>query len=315
MMSEKTKGSLVLLLASVIWGSGYVAAKIGAGTMSFFSFNGMRFLVAFLVLLPFAVRDMRRQKYFDVKENGYELARTRRIRMVAGSLVCGILLTGGINLQQAGLGLCSAGRSGFITILYVIIVPVLGVAVGKRPGLRLWACVAVAIAGFALLSLKGGGSGISRGDIILLASAIVYSLQIVALNHYVTANNAMLLAFGQLVVCCAISLVCGAVFDGYTLESIRASIFPIIYTAVFPTAIGFSFQTIGQEKVSPTVASLIMSLEGAFAAVFGVIVLHESMTPRELVGCLLIFASVMVAQLPSKEEREEEKAAGQAAGQ
>lgn len=110
-MTEKMKGSLALLLASVIWGSGFVAAKIGSGTMSFFSFNGMRFLAAVLILLPFAVRDIGRTGYFSQKENGYELARVRRIRTVTGSLVCGILLAGGINLQQAGLGLCSAGRS------------------------------------------------------------------------------------------------------------------------------------------------------------------------------------------------------------
>ena len=106
-MTEKMKGSLALLLASVIWGSGFVAAKIGSGTMSFFSFNGMRFLAAVLILLPFAVRDIGRTGYFSQKENGYELARVRRIRTVTGSLVCGILLAGGINLQQAGLGLCS----------------------------------------------------------------------------------------------------------------------------------------------------------------------------------------------------------------
>ena len=307
-MTEKMKGSLALLLASVFWGSGFVAAKIGSGTMSFFSFNGMRFLAAVLILLPFAVRDIGRTGYFSQKENGYELARVRRIRTVTGSLVCGILLAGGINLQQAGLGLCSAGRSGFITILYVIIVPVMGVVVGKRPGPRLWICVTVAVAGFALLSLKGGSHGISTGDSLLLISAVVYSFQIVALNHYVTASSGVILSFGQLVVCGALSLVLGAVFDGYTLEAVRASMLPILYTAVFPTAIGFSFQTIGQEKVPPAVASLIMSLEGAFAAVFGVLILHESMTQRELLGCLLIFASVMVAQLPTKEEREQEKA-------
>lgn len=136
-MTEKMKGSLALLLASVICGSGFVTAKIGSGTMSFFSFNGMRFLVAILILLPFVIRNITQTRYFSQKENGYELARTRRIRTAAGSLVCGILLAGGINLQQAGLGLCSAGRSGFITILYVIIVPVMGVVEGKRPGLRL----------------------------------------------------------------------------------------------------------------------------------------------------------------------------------
>lgn len=303
-MSTKTKGSLMLLITSLIWGSGFIAQKIGMVYIGPFAFNSIRQLLAACVLLPYAIHLVRREGLLSKKNNSSERLTRRRRELLLAALVCGLLLYAGTNTQQVALVTESAGKAGFITTLYIVFTPLIGLLFGERVKKGMWICIAITMVGFAFLSLKSGLDGISIGDLLLLACALFFAGQIIAVNAFVTRNNAILIAVGELIVSGILGLITSIFVEHPTTAELSAGLLPILYSGLIPTAIGFTMQIVGQKYTDPTITALILSLESVFAAIMGAIILHEQMTIREVIGCLLIFISVILAEMPEKSPSE-----------
>lgn len=295
-MKESTKGNLALLVAAIIWGSGIIAQKLGMSEIGPLTFNGVRMTLGGFVLLPIALRAPGAKEYFSEKVNSSENV-IRRIRLLLiGSLVCGALLALGINLQQIGLLTVPAGRSGFITSIYIVLVPLFSAFFGDGIRPKVWFCIAMAMAGFAMLSLRSGFGNIGYGDKITFLGAILFSLQIIAVSRFVTKNNAVLLSAFQAIVSGIFSITAAFALEKITVIRIIHTSGPIFYSAVFTTAIAYTMQIIGQKSTNPTIASLIMSLEAPFSALFGVMLLGEKMSTIEWVGCATIFLAAIISQ-------------------
>ncbi|MBQ6622214.1 MAG: DMT family transporter [Mogibacterium sp.] len=303
-MTDRTKGNFALLIAALVWGSGFIAQKLGMAYIEPFTFNGSRQFIAGIVLIPYALWVTRKSGAFSRSQHRAEVVDRRRRQLLKASLICGLLTYIATSLQQIGLVTVSAGKSGFITAIYIVLVPLVGLLFGERSSLKLWFCVFLAMAGFALMSLQLDGSGITAGDLLTLLSAFFYALQIISISHFVTRNNAIQLATLQMLISGILGLITMALFESPDRVSYMASLAPLLYSALIPTAIGFTLQIVGQRYTDPTVASLIMSLEAVFALLLGALFLHERMILREQLGCIIIFAATILAQLPGADEQE-----------
>ena len=242
---------------------------------------------------------MKKNGYTDKDKYGLDEVRRRWQNLIKGSLICGIFLALGTNMQQAGMMWISAGESGFITALYVIIVPFFGTFLGLKIKKRIWGCAAASIIGFGLLCLKDQ-MHISAGVWLTLGCAFAFSVEMLAIDRFVTPRNAVALSAGQMLVAAIISVAVSFFLESPGLEQLISGLPVILYLALVPTTLGYTLQIIGQGHTEPALASLILSLESVFAAIFGVLFLGESMTARELAGCAIIFGSIVVAQLPDK---------------
>lgn len=305
-MSNKAKGNIALLITALIWGSGFIAQKLGMAYLEPFTFNGLRQCIASIILVPLMIHTARTSGLYSRKKSSAEEVERRKRDLLAGSIICGILMALGTNLQQIGLVTVSAGKSGFITAIYIVLVPLIGILVGERSSIKTWICIIMAMIGFGFLSLKGDMEGTSIGDWLTLLSAVFFSMQIVAVSRYVTKSNAIILSTMQMMISGILSIICMFLFETPTMEALHSSAVPLLYSSIVPTAIGFTLQIVGQKYTSPAVASLILSLEAVFSAILGVIVLSEHMVLREWFGCVLIFAATILAQLPGRGESPEE---------
>lgn len=299
-MSDKTKGNLILLFTAIVWGSGFIAQKLGMAFIGPFSFNGSRQLVGGLVLIPYAIYEAKKTGYLSRSKYSATEVDRHRNQLIKGGLLCGLLLCCATNLQQIGLATVSAGKSGFITAIYIVLVPIVGLAFGERNNLRIWGCVFLAMVGFGFLSLKGGFGSVSQGDVITLVSALFFAFQIVAVNAHVTKSNAIMLSTIQMLFSAILGCSVALLIEHPTWLALLASAKPILYAGLVPTAIGYTGQVVGQKYTDPTIASLLMSLEAVFAVILGAMFLHEHMMLRELLGCVIIFSAVIIAQLPDK---------------
>jgi len=299
-MSNRTKGNIALLITAVIWGSGFIAQKLGMAYIGPLAFNSVRQLIAGVVLIPYSMLEMRRTEIFSRVKFSNEVIRERKRDIFRGAGICGILLALGSNAQQVGLVDSSAGKVGFITAIYIVLVPIIGIILGQRSTLKTWVCVVLAMVGFGFLSLRGGFTNITRGDWITLLGAVFFACQIAAVNVFVTRSNAILFSNVQMLVSGLIGLAGMFLFENTTAAALLSSWKPILYSALIPTAIGFTLQIVGQRYTDPTAASLIMSLEAVFAALLGVLLLNEHMEAREWLGCMIIFIATVIAQIPGK---------------
>lgn len=308
-MSNQNKGNVALLLAAVIWGSGFIAQKMGMDTIGPYFFNGSRMLIVGLALMPLVVRMSKPKEFFSAKINGENVAKTRRMSLLIGSIICGTLLSVASSLQQVGLTTVPVGRAGFILVIYIVLVPLLGIFAGHKVELKIWIAVLMAIIGFAMLSLHGGLSNLGTGDVITLLSSLFFAMQIISVSKHVTKNNAIMLSAAQMLVCGVLTLIVAFIVEQTTIEMIKNSLIVTLYSALIPTALAYTMQMIGQKYTNPTVASLLMSLESVFAAILGVFVLNEHMTLMEWGGCAVIFASTVIAQVqwksPEKSRQED----------
>ena len=292
MNKKSLRGSLLLLLGSVIWGAAFVAQRVGMDHLGPFSFNGIRMLLAGVVLIPVTAfierknaRGDERQRV-DPKDQG-----------LAG-LLCGFMLFAASSLQQMGLVTTSAGKAGFITALYVVLVPVAAwLLFKKNPGRIIWLGVALAVFALYLLCMPAGGFSLQSGDLLLLGCAACYTVQILCVDYYAPKVSGVRLARDEFLITGALSMLIALFTETITAEGIREALIPILYAGIMSSAVGFTLQIIGQRDTDPTVASLLMCLESVFAVLTGAIVLGEKMTVRETVGCILMFSAVILAQL------------------
>ena len=290
-MSQKSslKGSLLLLLGSVIWGAAFAAQRMGMDHVGPFTFSGVRMLLAGIVMIPVAALSRRK----DPPAEGERIQAQRR-----GGVVCGLLLFVATNLQQIGLVYTSAGKAGFITALYVVLVPVAGwLLLRQHSGRIIWIGVALAVAALYLLCVPESGFQMERGDLMLLGCAICFTGQILCVDHYAPRVNGATLARDEFLITGALGMIIALITEEIHWEGLLEAAIPILYAGVLSGALGYTLQIVGQKEVNPTVASLIMCLESVFAVLTGAVVLGERMTVRETAGCLLMFTAVILAQL------------------
>lgn len=287
-MNAKTlRANLLLLLAAFIWGLAFVAQKNGLDFLPPFSFNGLRFLLGGLVLLPVAL--LRRPAQGTTSGRSLWL----------GGLLCGFFLFLAASAQQIGLLWTTAGKAGFLTALYVVIVPLLSPLLGKPVRPILWLCIALAVAGLYLLCLNDTWS-VNRGDLLELFCALMFAFHILVIDRVAPHADGIRLSCLQFWVCGLLSLPLILFVEHPAPSAVAAAWLPLLYTGVLSCGVAYTLQVVAQKNTSPTVASLIMCLESLFALLAGFVVLREPVSPREWLGAALLLSALLLAQLPAK---------------
>lgn len=301
-MSKKIRAELMLLTTALIWGTAFVAQRSGMDYVGPFTFNGIRFLIGALVMIPIIlVMDKLAKKNQPLVPMTVEEKRRERTFLWTGGFFCGLALLAGTVLQQMGLVYTSAGKTGFITALYIVIVPVIGVFLGRKVRLLLWVSVALGVAGLYLLSINEGFS-INIGDFLVFLCAFGFAAHILVVDHFSPKTDAIKLSAVQFFVCGSLSLVLMFIFEEPRLQYILDGAVPILYTGIMSCCVAYTFQVVAQKDIGPTVASLLLSMESVFAVIFGMLLLNEQLLPKEIFGCVVMFAAIILAQLPKKNQ-------------
>lgn len=300
MKNSELKGNLLLMLTALIWGCAFVAQSVSMDYIGPFTFQSVRSLLGAAVLVPvFLILDAGKKKAGTYQAPTREEKKTL---LIAG-IVCGCIMTVAANLQQIGIQYTSAGKAGFITAMYILIVPVLGLFLKKKVPGRIWLCILIAVVGLYLLSVTEGFSSISKGDVYVLLCALAFSFHIMAVDHYAPLVDGVRLSSIQFLICGVLSGILMFLFEEPNLENILNAAVPILYAGIMSCGVAYTLQIIGQKYTRPTIASLIMSLESVFAVLAGIVVLREIPTARETMGCVLMFLAIIIAQLPSRREQ------------
>ena len=299
-MNQKVKSSLLLLLTAMIWGSSFVAQRTGIEYIGPFTMNSTRSFLGALVLLPvIKVMDVQRNKSGEKSFQTEKEKSQSRKDLILGGICCGIALTVASSLQQIGMLYTTAGKSGFITALYILIVPIMGLFMKKHVGGKTWIGVALAVLGMYFLSVQEGFS-ISKGDFLTFLCAIVFAVHILVIDHFSPKVDGVKLSCIQFAVC-GVLCACPMIFiEKPTVVQILTAWLPIAYAGIMSCGVAYTLQIIAQKGIDPTVASLLMSLESVFAALSGWLILHEHLSARELFGCVLVFVAIILAQLPER---------------
>lgn len=301
-MSKKMQSNILLLITTIIWGSAFVAQKAGA-SIGNFTFGGIRTFIGGLVLIP-VILLMNRGKEDSILKPANK---DKRKLSIKGGIFCGIALFAASTLQQFGVAYTTAGKAGFITTLYVVFVPLISLVMGKKIRPIMWLCVILGCTGLYLLCMTDASFSLSTGDTLVLLCALGFSFHILVVDHFAPICDGVLMSCVQFLIAGATGIVCMFIFEEPVLKDILSCWLPILYAGVLSCGIGYTFQILAQKHAEPTVASLIMSLESVFAAISGAIILHETMIPRELIGCIVIFSAVIISNLPEKKNKLPEK--------
>ena len=306
-MNTQTKNSLFLLLCSFIWGTAFVAQSAGSG-MGAYSFLAGRSWLAVLVLIPtmlvFDAVNRRR-----TGTDGRPKTEAEKKQLVVAGFVCGTFLFAASAAQQIGITINpSTAKAGFLTAMYVVLVPVFGLFLGRKGSAQLWVSMVVAVLGLYLLCMKNGFTGIESSDWILLSCAVLFSFQIMAVDHFSPQMDGVRLSLAEFLVVSVESTVAAFLFETPTAAEYAANALPILYCGVLSSGVAYTLQILGQRDLNPAIASLIMCLESVFSALGGWLLLHQSLSGREVFGCALIFAAVVLAQLPLEQLRRAKKA-------
>ena len=284
------------VLAALIWGTAFVAQSVAADHVGPFTFTAARSAVAFVFLLVLCLvfRCLRRRDFQEEAQ-----ARPGSWRDLAiGGICCGVVLTMGTNLQQMGLETTTSGKAGFITALYIVIVPIAGIFLRQKAPRAIWLSVALAVVGLYLLSCMGV-SRINKGDLYLMGCALAFSVQITCIDRLAGNLDGLRMNCIQALVVTVLSVPFILLTkETVVFSDITACWFPLVFSGVLSMGVAYTLQIVGQQGLEPTTASLIMSLESVFAALGGWLILHQTMTPWELLGCGLVFAGVVLSQLP-----------------
>lgn len=288
-MSAKIRSDLILLLAAIIWGFAFVAQRVGMNYVGPFTFNGVRFALGTLVLVPFLFSS---EKFIPSEPS----LQTSRRNITWGVIITGILVFIGVSLQQVGLQSTTAGKAGFITGLYVVFVPVAGTFVGHRMNVYSWLGVFLSATGLYLLSIKSGFQ-IGQGDLLVLACAVVFTFHVLLIGWLSPRMNSFHLAAGNFAICAVLNLLVAIFVESIDIGMILEAWVPILYGGLISVGVAYTLQVIAQKTAHPAYASIILSLEAVFAAVGGWLILHETLSGRALSGCLLMLGGMVVVQV------------------
>ena len=293
-------GTVLLLCAALIWGTAFVAQSVGMEHVGPFTFNAVRSLVA-AVAVGLAVLLM---SHFGKRKGTYKptTAEERRLLLVGG-IVCGLALCLASNLQQIGLQYTSVGKAGFLTALYIIEVPITGLFLKKRVRLPVWIAVGIATVGMYLLCMNGSLL-LSEGDLLVFLCSIAFTGHILSVDYFASRVDPIKLSALQFLVTGVISSVIALATEPIDLTGLALATAPILYAALFSSGIAYTLQIVGQKMVQPTLASLAMSLESVFSMLAGAVILGEFPSTREGLGAVLMFAAILLAQLPGRSNGE-----------
>jgi drug/metabolite transporter (DMT)-like permease len=289
MQTKTLKSDSLLLVAAFFWGTTFVAQRMGMEYVGPMTYNAVRFAVGALTVLPIILLSRRGDRPRNT-------GGSRRL-LLWGGFLAGLALFGGASMQQMGLVYTTAGKASFITSLYVVLVPIAGLFLGHRCPLAVWIGAALAVAGLYLLS-AAESLAIGRGDLLVLVGAFFWTLHVLLIDYLAKRANPLHIACLQFLACSALSLLAAVGFERVALSSILQAIGPILYAGVFSAGVAFTLQIVCQRTSPPSHAAILMSLETVFASLAGYLILHERFTARDLLGCALMFAGLMVVQLP-----------------
>ncbi len=321
MKTNRTLGNVLLVITAIIWGAAFVAQRAGMDYVGPFTFLSARSFLGFMALLPVIFLSDIFKKTTTTRKS-HKSTKT----LVIGGICCGVALTVASALQQIGMQYSDAGKGGFITAMYILLVPVIGVFLGKKIRPIIWTCVSLGVLGLYLLCIKpwlgfeigfstnsgfffshwfypGNGFSFEKGDIYLLLCAVAFSAHILVIDHFSSKTDGVKMSCIQFFVTFLISGIISIMYENPSWQGIFAAWVPICYAGILSSGVGYTLQIIAQKHTEPTVASLIMSLEAVFAVIAGIIILGESPTTREWIGSAVMFLAIIISQLPSRGQR------------
>lgn len=291
---KQLRNSLILLLTAIIWGVAFVAQSEGMEYVGPFTFVFTRFIIAGFALLPII---------YIFKFKGSKKAETKSKftfkDILLPGILCGLFLGIASSLQQIGIQYTTVGKAGFITAFYIIFVPIVGIMLKKRTSPLIWISVVIALIGLYFLCINESFS-IQQGDILVFLCALVFSGHILVVDHFSPKVDGMILSCAQFFVIAGLALIPMLIFEKPSFDHILSAWQPILYAGLLSSAVGYTFQIIGQKGLNPTLASLIMSLESVVSVLAGMILLGQNLTSRELLGCVFMFIAIILAQIPYK---------------
>ena len=296
----RRKNAFMLYLTAFIWGTAFVAQSVGMDYLGPFGFNGIRSLIGGVALLPCIYILGKINKNSNEKGDVKTLA--------AGGICCGLALFAASSMQQIGIQYTTAGKAGFITAFYIVLVPVFGIFLGKKTGWKIWLAVALALAGLYFLCITESFS-VGRGDIYVFIGALLFTVHILVIDYFAPRTDGVKMSCIQFFVAGILSMFPMAAFETTTVEGIMRSWGPLLYAGVLSCGVAYTLQIIGQKNMNPTVASLILSLESCISVLAGWAILGEQLSVREGVGCILMFAAIVLAQIPEKQSKNRQMAA------
>ena len=289
----KLKNAFMLFLTAFIWGTAFVAQSVGMDYLEPISFNGIRNIVGGAALIPcIAVLG-------KINGTSNNLEEYNRKDLIKGGIFCGLLLFLASTLQQMGLQYTSAGKGGFITAFYIVIVPLFGLFLKKKIGWKVWLAVGIAIGGLYFLCITEKLS-IGKGDVLIFLCAVIFSLHILVIDYFSPKVDGVKMSCIQFFVAGIVALPFMFIFETPTIQEMINGIYPILYAGVLSSGVAYTLQIVGQKNVNPAIASLILSLESCFSVLAGWAVLGERLSNRETLGCVLMFTAIILAQLPDK---------------
>lgn len=305
-MTKNLKNNFLLVLTALIWGCAFVAQSVGVEYVGPFTMNSVRTILGGLTLMPVIfVLDRIKNKEKSAETISEEERKKERRTLLLGGVCCGCLLAVASSVQQIGIMYTSAGKAGFITALYILIVPILGLVIGKKVGLKVWIGVGLAAVGMYCLCITDGFS-IGMGDVLILICAVVFSFHILAIDYFAPKVDGVKMACIQFWVCGILCAIPMFLTEEPQINQILTAWMPIAYAGVLSCGVAYTLQIVAQKNVEPTVASLLLSLESVFAVLAGAVILHERLSMKETIGCGLVFIAIILAQLPEKTKKNKE---------
>lgn len=303
MSAKYSKNFILLFITAVIWGVAFVAQSAGMDYVWPYTFNAVRCLLGGIVLIPcvfFLTRSAKKEQKKDGTASKMPVM-DRPKDLLIGGLICGFMMFVSTTLQQVGIAYTTVAKAGFITALYIIIVPILGIFLKRKAGLKIWISVVIALVGLYLLCMKGSLS-LSKGDFLILICSICFAIHIMVVDHFTEKVSGTKLSCIQFLFAGALSSVLMFLFEEPHWADIGAAWLPICYAGILSCGVAYTFQIIGQRGTDPTIASLILSLESVVSVLAGWILLGETLSPREILGCVLMFGAIILAQINPKKQ-------------
>lgn len=291
--------ALLLLLTATIWGVAFVAQSVGMDYVGAFTFNAVRNVIGGLVLIPTIL-------LFDRKSKGVspdtKSGSQRKHTLIAG-IWCGVCLFVASTLQQIGIQYTTVGKAGFITAMYIVLVPLLGIFLHKKVGFRVWLAVAIAVVGLYVLCVKPGEFSVQMGDLLVLLCAVAFSVHIMVIDHFAPTCNGVKMSCIQFFTCAVLSSIGMFLFETPEIDSILQAWIPILYAGALSSGVGYTLQIVGQKGMNPTVASLILSLESTISVIAGWLILGQELSARELIGCAMVMIAIVIVISRESQEK------------
>lgn len=295
MKTTRMRYNLMLLLAAFIWGSAFVAQSVGNNYIGPFAFLSIRAILASIALLPVIYFKRDKQKPNKTIEN--------RGVLLKGGILCGLFISASSLLQQYGIGMTTVGKAGFLTSMYILIVPIFGLFLKKKVSLRIWICIGIEVIGLYLLCMTESFY-LSKGDTFEALCAVTFAIHILLIDYFASKVDPIQLSCVQFFVSFIVCGVGALLFEHTTITSIMNAAIPLLYMGFLSGGVAFTLQIVAQQHTKPTIACLIMSSESVFSLFSGMVVLHEIPTIRESIGCIIMFSAIIISQLPSRSSKE-----------